>query len=314
MLSRVADNLYWFARYLQRAENTARLLNVHDQFTLDLPAEVTIGWSSLTEILGAGELFNSLYTEQDEASVVNFLLFDLRHIGSIRSSLSHARDLLRVSRDWVPREAWEQLNEMYILVEEHAPRGLPAGGRMAFLNSVVGSSLKLYGTLTGNMSRDIAFQFMRLGTNLEQADMTTRIVDVRAGHLLHAGGGDTEPYENLLWMGVLRSLAAYQMYRRHGRERVTGPGVAAFLLQDRRFPRSVQFCLGVMRVALREMPPSRAVERAIDRLSALVADASVRTPSARSLHQVLDEIQVGMTHIDAAIHDAWLKAPLEKAA
>jgi uncharacterized alpha-E superfamily protein len=308
MLSRVADNLYWFGRYMQRAENTARLINVHANLLLDLPRTVNVGWAPLLEIAGADGLFRSTGAEPTEDNVVRFLIADERNPGSIFSSLGFAREIARVSRDCLPREAWERLNDVYLFVQERGERSIGRARRLDFLHGVIGGTLLELGVLTSNMSRDVGFQFLRIGTNLEQADMTTRILDVRSSRLFHADASLT-PFDNIQWMSVLKSLTAYQMYRRHVRSRVNGPNVLRFLLQDRQFPRSVMFCLSMVGSTLPFLPPSRKVERALQRTKALVADANIEVLNSRQdgLALFMDEIQIGLGQLDDAVAETYFR-------
>lgn len=308
MLSRVADNLYWFGRYIQRAENTARLINVNANLMLDLPRRMPLGWSPLIEIVGAVPKFQELYDEATEDNVVRFLMVEPRYHGSIQSSLHHAREILRVSRDTMPREVWERLNDIYFYVQERGEAAVNRASRQAFLNQIINGALLVYSVMTSNMSRDVGFQFLRIGTNIEQADMTTRILDVRTTRMLSTGDAlDLTPFENIIWMSVLRSLTAYQMYRRHVRTRVNGPGVLRFLMQNREFPRSVMFCLSTIATTLPQLPPSRKAERAIDRMRALVHDANIEAlmKSENGLPSLMDEVQIGLGELHEALSEAY---------
>ncbi|ROH93260.1 alpha-E domain-containing protein [Stagnimonas aquatica] len=309
MLSRVADNLYWFGRYVQRAENTARLINVHANLLLDLPRNVTVGWAPLLEITGADAAFRAAGGQATEDNVVRFTLMDERNSGSIFSSLNYAREIARVSRDCLPREAWERLNDLYLFVQERGERSVTRARRQDFLQGVINGAMTTVGVLTSNMSRDVGFQFLRMGTNLEQADMTTRILDVRSSRLFQADASLT-PFDNIQWMSVLKSLTAYQMYRRHVRARVNGPGVLRFLLQDRQFPRSVSFALATIGSTMPFLPPSRKVERAIERTKALIADANIGSLLSQpdGLALFMDEIQVGLGQLDDAIAESYFRS------
>lgn len=309
MLSRVADNLYWFGRYVQRAENTARLINVHANLLLDLPRNVTVGWAPLLEITGADAAFRTAGGQATEDNVVRFTLMDERNSGSIFSSLNYAREIARVSRDCLPREAWERLNDLYLFVQERGERSVTRARRQEFLQGVINGAMTTVGVLTSNMSRDVGFQFLRMGTNLEQADMTTRILDVRSSRLFQADASLT-PFDNIQWMSVLKSLTAYQMYRRHVRARVNGPGVLRFLLQDRQFPRSVSFALSTIGSTMPFLPPSRKVERAIERTKALIADANIGSLLSQpdGLALFMDEIQVGLGQLDDAIAESYFRS------
>lgn len=308
MLSRVADNLYWFGRYLQRAENTARLINVNATLMLDLPRNIQLGWAPLVQIVGADTEFRKLYDEATEDNVARFLMIDPRYPGSIISSLRSAREILRVSRDTMPSDAWERLNDVYYHVQDRGEAAIQRTARQAFVQEVVNGALLMYSVLTNNMSRDVGFQFLRIGTNIEQADMTTRILDVRTARVLNSGASvDLKPFENIVWMSVLRSLTAYQMYRRHQRTRVNGVGVLRFLLQNREFPRSVMFCLSSIAGTLPNLPNSRKIERAIDRTRALVHDANIDALLRIDIGvpTLMDEIQIGLGDLHGALSEAY---------
>lgn len=312
MLSRVADNLYWFGRYLQRAENTARLINVNGLLMLDLPRRVVLGWGPLIEIVGADATFRKHYQEAaTEDNVVRFLVSDRDNPGSIASSLNSAREILRTVRDTMPNEAWERLNDAYFHVLERGEAGVSRAQRQAFLADVINRVLLIYSVLTSNMSRDVGFQFLRIGTNLEQADMTTRILDVRSTRLGRdtSGGPDLTPFENIVWMSVLRSLTGYQMYRKHMRARVNGAGVLRYLLQNREFPRSVMFCLSLIASTLPLLPDSRRIERALERTRGLIRDASIdallRTEAG--VPQLMDELQIGLGELHEALSAAYFR-------
>lgn len=308
MLSRVGDNLYWFGRYLQRAEATARIVTVNGHLLLDLPRQVRTGWMPLIEILGVEKYFEKLYDEPTEANVVRFLLTDDASPSSIMTSVRRARELARTLRDTMPQESWEKLNDLYMLLEADGEKCLNRRYRQAFLGHVIDDCMLMFGLLTSNMSRDLGFQFLRLGTNLEQADMTTRILDVRSVNLIRTkGAGELAAFDNIQWMSVLRSLTAYEMYRREVRERVQGDHVLRFLLQDREFPRSVVFCLARMQRTLAKLPEKRSLERAISRSLAVVRDADIDKLVEKGLSEFLDEVQVGIAGINDAISEAYFK-------
>lgn len=308
MLSRVADDLYWFGRYLQRAENTARLASVNSYLLLDLPKQVKTGWQPLVEILGTERSFAELYAEPTEANIVSFLLTDERSPSSILSSVRRARELLRGVRDTLPHECWEKLNDIQLLLDASRGRTLARRSRLDFLGRVIDACLLVTGILEANMSRDTGFQLLRLGTKLEQADMTTRILDVRSVSLIRMRAEGLQPFENIQWMSVLRSLTAYEIYRRLVRQRVRGDLVLRFLLQQPEFPRSVTYCLARIQRTLVKLPPSRGVERAVERSAALVRDADVDTLIGAGLSEFLDELQVCIAGIHDAVEAAYFRA------
>ncbi len=308
MLSRVADDLYWFGRYLQRAENTARLINVNANLLLDLPQNTVYGWEPLIQIVGVEDTYREHYPDFSEGNVLRFLMMDERHSGSIISSLLQAREILRTVRDCLPREVWEKLNDLHYFVQGRGEQVVSRARRQEFLQRVIDGAVLVHGTIFTNMSRDVGFQFLKIGTNLEQADMTTRILDVRSTSLIDTGQTqDLAPFYNIQWMSVLQSLTAYQMYRRHVRARVNRTGVLRFLLQDRAFPRSVNFCLTAISATTRQLPQNRQVERTLSRVLSLVQDANITHLVEEGLSELIDETQIGLGLVHDAMAEAYFK-------
>lgn len=308
MLSRVASHLYWFSRYLRRAENTARLVGVGSQLQLDLPRSVRFTWRPMIDTVGAGEAFRRLYDEAaaGDAEVVRFLLLDPGNPSSLASSLQQAREILRSVRDALPQEAWEAINDLHLYVGAEGERGISRRYRADFINRVTDGCLKVSGLLSANVSRDIGFHFLRLGTALEQADMTTRIVDAGASGLVEPRmEEDREAFRNMQWMSVLSALAAYQMYRRHVRQRVSAEHALRFLLQNPDFPRSVQFCLTRIQRLLPGMPPRPGLDRPLNRLLGLVRNADPEALAARNPAAFMDELQVHLGRLHGTVAEAY---------
>ena len=300
MLSRVAETLYWMTRYLERAENTARLINATTQVMIDLPRGASFGWDVLISVAGQDALFGQFYSGHDEASIMRFLISDERNPSSIASSMRCARENSRTLREVLPRVAWERINGLYILVNGHAAGALERTRRYSLLDQIIERRQSVIGLLSDCMSHDVAFQFIKLGRYLERADMTTRIVDINAAVLVPRQQSAEDPAIALLWMGVLESLNAYQMYRRHVSVRVHGPEVVGFLLRDARFPRTVTYCLRELKECLIQLPhhaaPMKMLRIAERRLQGMHIGGL--TPVAR--HEYLDAVQSDL----AGLHDA----------
>lgn len=300
MLSRAAENLYWMARYLERAENTARLINATAQVLLDLPRGASFGWDNLVRIVGLGSLYRQAYPESNESNVMDFLISAQRNPGSIHSCVKYARENCRVMRDVLPRELWERVNGIYLASLRQSQSRMGHVERRRVLEDLIRERQAVSGLLADCMSHDVAYQFLRLGEHLERADMTTRIIDIHAAVLIPRGTGGEDPAIALLWVGVLNSLSAFQMYRRHGSNRVDGEGVVNYLVRDVHFPRSVVYCLDEIETRLANLPhnidPLRALRvarRRVDRMGAEDLSESRR-------HDSLDLIQSDL----ARIHDA----------
>lgn len=306
MLSRVAENLYWMARYLERAENTARLINTTTQVILDLPRGASFGWDILLKVAGLDQQFDELYTEANEANIMRFLIQDDRNPSSIVAGIRNARENSRTFREILPKEFWERVNGLYLYVREHAPAAAQnRAQRYEVLNHVLERGQSLAGMLVGCMSHDLAFQFIELGRNVERADMTTRIVDINSAVLLPRDGGALEPIQERLWMSVLKALSAYQMYRRHVDVHVSGTKVLSFLLLDPHFPRSVRYCLAKVDESLSTLPDHtdamREARRSWRRLAGLRWEGL--TPAV--LHEYLDQCQKDLGAIHTAVSNQY---------
>lgn len=241
MLSRVAERLYWAARYLERAENTARLIRVYDNLLFDLPKHMLdISWFNLIDLNSANAAFKKRYKVQSERNVVKFLLIDDKHYGSVLMSLKSVRENLRTTRDVIPAEAWELINELYHFCKNYGKDGLLRAHRHELLTHIIERCQGINGLMVGTLIRDEAWQFLKLGCQVERADMTTRILDAGAALLTDAKASETK-IAQLVWGHVLRSQSAYMSYRRTVKAAVKGCDVAEFLLYDEKFPRSVAF-------------------------------------------------------------------------
>jgi uncharacterized alpha-E superfamily protein len=305
MLSRVASNIYWMARYIERAENTARLVNVNTHLLLDLPKKVRLGWEPIIDITSSRDDFFKLYTTADERSVVNFMVTDIKNPGSILSSLNMARENARTIRDIIPREAWEQINELYLQSKTKAATVLTHRHRYDYLRSIILGAQTITGLLAGTMTHDEGYSFLRMGRNLERADMTTRIIDVRSATLLPEMAEDLTPFENLQWVGVLKSLTAYQMYRREVRLRVSRPDVLRFLLQEERFPRALYHTLLEVDSCLHSMPKHEKPLRLVRKLQRVLLRAKPQELKQEKLHEFIDQLQLGLITVNDSISKTY---------
>lgn len=305
MLSRVASNIYWFGRYVERAENTARLISVNANLLLDLPRRIEFGWAPLIAISSGEQDFRALYDRMDEASVVRFLLADERSPYSIVSTLALARENLRTTRDILPREAWSEINELFLFAREQGERAVTQRHRLSFLERVIRGAQQLSGLLNSTMSHDDAYRFLRLGYNLERADMTTRIIDIRSASLFLQQHEELAPFQNIQWMSVLRSLSGYQMYRRHVRLRVSGPLVLHFLLKDTAFPRAVAYCLERLETGLCRLPRGQDGLAVTAQLREQLQHARVQDLVDSGLSEFLDTIQLGLIRLHEQIEQTY---------
>jgi uncharacterized alpha-E superfamily protein len=310
MLSRVAERVYWQARYLERAENTARLLNVFSTLLLDLPPATKLGWRSLVQITGTEEAFDATNKQATERNVMSFLLVENNGF-SIRDILAQTRENARTTREIMPSEAFEKINDLYYFARDNATKGIARGPRHELLEEIIASCQEISGLMAGSMTRGAAYSFIRLGRSLERADMTTRIVDVGSGNLLpelsnhEAQSESNEPYENTLWMNVLRSLSAHQMYRQHVKNRINGEDVVAFLLQDEKFPRAVTHNLITLTKVLKVLPNSEKTFAQVEKTLRFVRKGKIEKLLHNGLFQYIDDLQVEIAKIHQKIARTW---------
>jgi uncharacterized alpha-E superfamily protein len=305
VLARVAENIYWLARYLERAENSARLISVNANLLLDLQRGYELGWLPLIDITGSRVAFDAQKRRSDEREIVQFLLADPENPGSITASLNAARENARTLRDILPTEAWEILNESFQEFTAELPSGLNRRTRYNFLKRIVLLSQTLAGVLDGTMSRTDAYTFMMLGRNLERADMTSRIVDVRSAQIVPTATTDLGPFHAIQWISVLRSLSGQHMYRQTRRARVSRDESLDFALRDAEFPRSCMFCLKQVELSLRTLPNSSEVLDTLAGAHRFLTQVSFGTIDQQGLHRLIDHLQVYLIGVHASIAQAY---------
>lgn len=317
MLSRVAERVYWLGRYLERAESTARLVNVNSHLLLDLPKGIELGWWPLIEITGSQELFNELYDEANEKLVTKFLISDVKYSGSLTNSIIYARENARTIRDIIPSEAWENINELFDFVKQSLPSGLSRKNRFAFLQEVISHIQQITGLLSGTMLHNVGYDFLRLGRNLERADMTTRIVDVRSESIHPAETEDLAPFEQFQWVSVLHSMSAYQSYRHEVQGIIKSDNVLRFLLQNRRFPRAFAHCIGEVRNCLLNLPNNKALVARVDLILKDIDTLDFHTLKEHALYLLIDKLQIELAELNRHVTDAYFslersKKPVKK--
>jgi len=293
------------ARYIERAENTARLINVNTHLLYDLPKRIRLGWEPIIDITGSRNFYYDLYEEADERSVIRFLAIDTRNSASILSSLAQARENARTIRDIIPREAWEQVNQLYLSAKDDAQSILTHRHRYDCLRRIITGAQAITGLLAGTMTHDEGYDFLRMGRNLERGDMTTRIIDVRTASLLPELSEDLTPFENIQWMSVLKSLTAYQMYRREMRLKVGRDDVLKFLLQEKRFPRSLYHTLCEVESCLQSLPHNDKPLKVLLQLQRKVQRTKPHALVQDELHKYIDSLQLGLSKVHNQIQASY---------
>ena len=305
MLSRSAERLYWLARYLERTENTARILSVYMSLMFDLPMGIEFSWRNLLTVFGANAVFFRHYEEANESNIMKFLLDDEKNPASLFSCLNFARENIRTSREHLPYEAWQFVNEMYLYTQKNGSSADHRHGRVLLLKDILRGCQRFTGFLSGAMSHDNAFGFIRLGRYLERADMTTRILD--SGSVLFADerSDKMRQYENTLWMNVLKSESALLMYRKHRQHRIIASDVLDYLLNDPNFPRSVYHCIRQMEVCARNLPKANGMVGHLAALAESLKEIDCKEVMPSDLHKILDDIQLRLGTAHQQITANW---------
>ena len=314
LLSRVAESVYWSARYLERAEATARLIKIHTEMFLDIPRDAGIGWSPLLAITGSSDAFDSHSTDASEEAIIRFLATDPESATSIRASISAARVNFRVTRAIFPSSSYEELNKLFHWIVESQHLAVDRRTRAAWMDRIIRDCHVLRGLLHSTMSHDAAYSFLEIGRAIECADMTTRVLDVQAGVLLAGTEGaprPTDTYADITWASVLKSLSAHQMFRRTVRSGISGADVLRFLLSDAQFPRSVEHSLTRISRALLELPRYETAMASCAHMQGLLVDAQVGDLAGTGLHDYVDDLQIGIGELHAAITETYFVRALE---
>jgi uncharacterized alpha-E superfamily protein len=312
MLSKVAERVYWTARYLERVENTARLILVYDNLLFDLPRSVNFGWYNLILINSAQDAFAERYTNQDERNVVKFLLGDEGNYSSVVSSLRMIRENVRTTRDVIPEDTWELTNELSMFVDANLQQGINRSKRHIFLDGVIKGCQQILGLLYGTMPHDAAWDFLRLGRNLERADMITRILDAGSAAVLALSDENAINSRQIIWGNVLRSLGADQSYRRTTRSAVRGDDVVHYILEDNEFPRTIQHCLKAIHDSAGHLPHSKTVIKYINSLRENVFDEVDYEKLGDPLREYLNDLQMDLAGIHQIIADTWFPAVVQQ--
>jgi uncharacterized alpha-E superfamily protein len=305
MLSRSAERLYWLARYLERTENIARLVSVHMNLLMDLPRGVEMGWQQLIRINASEHEFCENNKVVNERTVTRFLLTDSSHLGSLFSTLSAARENIRTSRELLPDEAWEQVNEMYLYTKKNLDSIVNRRSRVIFLNEILKGCQRFTGLLSGYMSHNNPYRFIRLGRNLERADMTSRILDLASLLLSESRSDEMRQYETILWMNILKSLNALLMYRQQMRSRINGDDVLNFLLLDTNLPRSVGCCIAEISDCINKLPNHDELPEKVVELERYVQAIDTHQTTQVQLRGILDDLQNQLGELHGQIADNW---------
>ena len=302
MLSRVADHLYWMGRYAERAEHTARVLNVHTHLALEEGPEARKKRVRLVLVA-----LRQAETEADSfQEAANGVTLDGNNPSSLLSCLRACRENARQIRERIASEMWEQINKFYFFVKESAYSDAATDTPQDFYSKVKMESHLYAGIADATMNRGEDWHFARMGKLIERADKTSRIIDVKYFLLLPKPEDVGTPFDNIQWAALLKSASALDMYRRKF-DHISPERVASFLILDRNFPRAILFCIMVAENSLHAITGSpmdsyqNEAERRMGLLHSELVFASIDEIIDIGLHEYLDKFQTRLNRVDDAI-------------
>lgn len=318
MLSRVANTLYWMVRYVERADNLARLIDVNQQLLLDFESldseRLRAFWKPIILSNGDEEIFASLYDEAGSDAVIRFLTEDQRNPNSIRSCVAQARENARTVRDQISDDLWEELNSLYLFTRSGEATRMLETNTPRYYQKIRRSAVTFLGIVDSTISRNEAWDFMDIGRHLERADKTTRFLDISsylpAGH----DGEETGAPGVMHWTAILRSCGAMGAFRMEHQE-IGAKSVLDFLVFSRDFPRSVRYCIERVDSSLHRISgtPRGSFSNDSERVSGrLLASLNFGCPGEafdRGLHEYLDGLQERFNDIGAEIFESYVLMP-----
>lgn len=260
MLGKTAGGIYWLFRYLERAENIARLVETGHRFTLTRSSDEMGEWRSILTALGLNDGYQKAHGDYASQHVVDFLLRDRNHDGSLRMVVESARQNARLTRTAITREVWEAVNEFWISNNELLRRQVREAELPAILDAIRRNVAMVRGAMHNSMLRNDVYNFARIGNFIERADNMARLLDVKYYVLLPSVSFVGSSLDNVQWEAILRSTSAYSAYRWLYPGRTSAVGIAEFLILDPRFPRSLAFCYSKLCDNLRYLAGQHAPE------------------------------------------------------
>ncbi|MCS6984669.1 MAG: alpha-E domain-containing protein [Leptospiraceae bacterium] len=315
MLSRVANSIYWMTRYVERAENYARLMHVNFNVMLDALPGLKQQWEPLVDTTGDREIFLNLYGHFSRDNVIKFMTFDVRNRNSILSCLETARENARSIRENISTELWEHINEFYLFVKGiFQSNQWPFIDLISFFNAVRKNSHMFFGIMEGTLSHSESWHFARTGLFLERSDKTARILDMKYYILLPSVQEVGMSLDLLQWNAILKSASAHEMFYKKYRQ-LTPLNIADFLILDREFPRAIYYCVRQAREHVGRISGSHTwdrytndAEKKIGTLCSELEYRSIQEIFSAGLHEYLDHIQRELNLCDDAIYETFFAA------
>ncbi|SMH60555.1 alpha-E domain-containing protein [Azospirillum agricola] len=316
LLARYAENIFWMARYMERAENLARILDVHESFARDTRGATN--WFSIVQLNADEKDFFSRHDRPTATAVIHYYMFDTQNQNSLLSMLRMARENARTLRPWISTEMWTQINVFHNKLLEMSAKGIATQNLSKVCTWIKEECQTHAGITEGTFYRDQGWYFYQMGKYIERADQTTRLLDIKYHTLLPSPVEVGSTLDVSQWTTVLRSTAGYHAFRRVYPRGMSPTTVAGFMLFNEGFPRSVVMCVRQIDGLLTRMRSrydlrggSNAMER-VDELLAALLSRPIESVLRDGLHEYLDWIQLQLSVVTTEIAQAFfgMDAPL----
>ena len=314
MLSRAAESMFWMSRYIERAENTARFLDVNFHLLLDLNKITEVDnrnyWAPLIQVTDDQERFMALHRDYNAQSVSDFLVFNRANPNSILSCIALARENARSVIETIASEMWEQINTLYHFLNT-ADREVLQRDPYNFYREIKNASHLFQGITDATFSRSEGWDFVQAGRYIERADNTSRLVDVKFHMLTQLTGASPEPVDNIQWMAVLKSCSALEAFRKVYLSRIEPQTVVQYLMLDREFPRSIYFCVMMLQESLWKISGSRRREytndadRLVGKVEAELNYTSIDDIFEQGLHNWIEDLQKKLIGVGEQVYQTY---------
>lgn len=293
MLGKTAGGLYWMFRFLERSENTARLLEAGFRMALTRSSDAESEWKSVVSTSGTGLGYDAKYDSYSDTLVMDWLLRDTDNPSSVMSGTKSARDNARLVRTALTTEVWEAVNDNWMTLRDLLARPVTTVDLPATLALIRKQSALVRGALYGTMLRNDIYDFARIGTFIERADNTARIIDVKYYTLLPSASAVGSSLDNVQWEMILRSVSAHRCFRWLDEQDMTATAIADFLIFDKRLPRSLAFCVKQTTENLRyleqEYETRHPCHDLADKLGRQLKTLDISTVFDHGLHEMITE-------------------------
>ncbi len=304
MLSRVAERLFWTARYLERAESLSRVIKTLSRLRMDVPRGTELPWTTLLTILGNHSEYRASGRAATETNIMKFMISEIETPTSILFSVNSARENARTTRGVLPTEVWECLNELYLFCKDNADKSVARKNRFKFLNELERRCQLLNGLMMLIQRRDHGYRFITLGHLIERIDFTLRVINTLSSAI--AERIESKPaFDSLIWASLLESLAARGSYRRSYGPLVEPDSAISFLVLEPQLPRSIAFCVRNIKKAYRPMKKKAAVMPRIEMLEQLLVKFNAFDMSDVAIREALEQVRLTASSISDISTKTW---------